>query len=174
MSGPVAVRWQARPGLEAQFRAVAATLERWDGTPYQPNKQDRGPGGGVDCVRFVAGVLDDLRGKRTPIETLPPDAAMHDRPRAIAAMLKLRRALEPNDEIKPVAGVLLVEPGDVVVTGPVDGAGGHALLVGTQPNVLWESNNVGVRRVGMSALKRAGIAVFHAFRPTDKAAWGRE
>jgi cell wall-associated NlpC family hydrolase len=154
-----------RPIAPEPTAALARALARWDGTPYVPGAQARGAG--VDCVRFVAAVLDELRRRVTPIETLPNDAALHAPGPARAAMLRLRRAYGPSALVHDDS----LEPGDVVVTGVEGGGPGHALIAGDRPNVLWESPGQGVRRVGLSALRRAGVVVFAVYRPTDKPSW---
>lgn len=153
--------------------ALAAVLAGWKGTAYQPGAQERGEG--VDCVRFVCAALDELRGTKTPIETLPQDAALHDPAQARAAMLRLRRAYGPADRVDLLGDTLMVEPGDVLVTGRAGGGPGHAMIVGAQRNTLWEATAPAVRWTGMSALKQRDprVAVFCAFRPERKDLWGR-
>jgi hypothetical protein len=109
-------RWRCLPPqILAQQQRLGAILLRWEGTPYRPGQQKEKAG--VDCVRFVAAVLDELRGTSTPIETLPPDAAMHTREGAIASMLNIKRAFMPCE----LVGDNSLEPGDVLVTGPPGG-----------------------------------------------------
>lgn len=159
-------RWRCLPPqLLKQQARLGLVLEQWQGTPYRAGQQVRGMG--VDCVRFVAAVLDELRGTTTPIETLPNDASMHTREGAIASMLNIKRAFMPCE----LVGDNSLEPGDVLVTGPRDGGPGHALIVGDQMNVLWESSNTGVRRVGKSALARNGYELFYAYRLANRDTW---
>lgn len=171
MTGPTPkitkAEWAPLPAaLRGQGNFLATVLAEWDGTPYWPGQQARGPDGGVDCVRFVAAIIDRLKGTATPIETLPPDAAMHTRQKAIAAMLTILHALGPADLID---GPL--QPGDVVITGPVDGGPGHAMIVGPQKNTLWESAGSGVHRVGLGTLGRTGTKVHYCYRLRDRERW---
>lgn len=169
---PQAVVWQAAPAeLAGQIAFFGRALWRWELTPYKARSQSRGKDGGVDCVRFVAAIFDELRGKQTAITTLPDDAALHNRKSAIAAMWQLVKALGPNVLLQPVDGHLYVQPGDVLVTGPIGGGAGHAIFVGPERNVFWEASGTGVRRVGLYALRREGTAVYYAFSPTDRAQW---
>lgn len=169
MSTPLEVAWKPLPQeLAGQQRKLDQVLRSWEGTPYLPGRQDLGKG--VDCVRYVAAVLDAMRGKQTPIETLPDDTALHNRKAAIAGMHKLRRALEPNDMLR-FDGPAELEPGDVIVTGPVGGGPGHAMIVGCKPNVIWESSGTGVRRVGLYGLRQAAVAVYYVFRCGDRGSW---
>lgn len=173
MASPKIVEWHPLPEILApQARVLAAELGLWDRTPYRGGWQAMGIG--VDCVRFVAAILDAMRRRKTDIKTLPDDTALHSRETAIEGMLRLRRALEPNAMIPPEAGVLHVEPGDILVTGPTGGGPGHAMIVGCRQNVLWEASNLSVRRVGLSGLRRKDTVCYYAFRPTDKAAWRTE
>jgi cell wall-associated NlpC family hydrolase len=159
--------WRALPPeLAAQGERLAQVLAAWEGTPYWPGQQARGADGGVDCVRFVAAIVDALKGTTTPIETLPPDAAMHARASAIAAMKKILDQLGPADLVD---GPL--EPGDVVITGPIDGGPGHAMIVGPQPNTLWESAGSGVHRCGLGSLGRQGTKVHYCYRLRDRERW---
>jgi hypothetical protein len=153
------------PQLLGQQLRLGEILLRWEGTPYRPGQQKRG--GGVDCVRFVAAVLDELRGTKTEIKTLPNDAAMHTREGAVESMLTIKRAFMPCELVANNT----LEPGDVLITGPVGGGPGHALIVGDQCNVLWESSGDGVRRVGKSTLKRQGTELFYAYRLGDREKW---
>ena len=130
--------------------ALRRYLESWLGTPYGVGQQQ--PGAGVDCVRFVAAVLDFLRDSRTPLTLLPQDAAFHDRAGATAAMLRFRRAFAP---IVPSDGSEL-EPGDVLVTGPPHGGPGHAILVGPDPGTTWEA--------GYGRVQRCGWVLPHRYR----------
>lgn len=170
MATPLKLDWTPMPfALQRQQLELDRVLRSWEHTPYMPRKQDCGHG--VDCVRFVCAVLDTMRGRQTPIETLPDDTAMHDRVTAIAGMLKIRRAMDPNILLKPADGSIEVQPGDVIVTGPANGGPGHAMIVGSKRNVFWESAGSGVRRVGLSALRQHAIEVYYVFRCLDRDTW---
>jgi cell wall-associated NlpC family hydrolase len=146
--------------------ALERVLLSWEGTPYMVGQQAKGAG--VDCVRFVAGVLDELRGRATPVATLPNDAALHNRAGAVAAM---RRILELQRPWVPVEDGT-VEPGDVLVWAPRGGGPGHATIAGGERFVLWESSVSGVRRTAIGAMLVHGAWAFSgAFRPTDKTSW---
>lgn len=169
------LEWRELGGFDgaavAQER-LARILESWDGTPYSAGNQMKGPQGGVDCVRFVCGVLDELYGwRRSDLPELPNDVALHSRESAIASMKFIRRLYEPNASVEDGR----LEPGDVIVAAMLGGGPGHALIVGARPNTIWHATG---RRVQM-----AGIGMFQggcsdwsyvtAYRPLDKHLWAR-
>lgn len=156
-------RWIDRLTPEARV-ALERPLLAWERTPYRSGQQARGAG--VDCVRFVCAILDELFGKTTPIETLPQDAALHARATAILVMKKIRQLYQPAERVTD--GTL--EPGDVLVTSRPGGGPGHALIAGPRRWELWESTLDGVHRTGLGGL--ADWQLEHVFRPSDKASWG--
>jgi hypothetical protein len=166
LEGPTGAKAMARLG---------EVLGSWERTPYMVSQQAKGRDGGVDCVRFVCGVMDELRGTQTPIETLPQDAAMHNRQSAIMAMHRIGKLFQPNDLIQPTDATWWAEPGDLAVTSPKGGGPGHAMIVGQARNVLWESSGSGVRKVGLGTvlLPNGPWRLSYVFRPLDKSDWGK-
>ena len=129
-------------------RDLSDLLCAWEGTPYMAGSQ--GMQMGVDCVRFVSAVLDTVLGKSTPIQALPQDVAFHNRARSVAAVRQLLREFGPHEEVSE-GGVL--RPCDVVVVGSPRGGPGHAILVGTEKNTLWQSDcDTGVCKGGFSLM----------------------
>lgn len=158
---PLPLRWHP-----SEFDArVGAVLESWVGTPYHLSQQRKGEA--VDCVRFVAGALDELYGwTRAPIDRLPPDTALHDPQGAMAAMRAILRLYQPNEEVP----LLDTEAGDVLVVGPPHGGPGHAMIVGARPATLYHATASGVQRSGL--LLPAGSSA-RLFRLLDREAWLR-
>jgi len=111
---------------------LGRVLYEWQDTPHMAGQQCKGKG--VDCVRFVAGVLDEMQGTSTPTEHLPQDASFHVREKCILAF---RRFLTTFQGIELPEGSP-VQPGDVIVTGPASGGPGHAIIVGTDGR-LWQT-----------------------------------
>lgn len=148
---PGLVAWQPMPDPLAQA-ALARELELWAGTRYGIGQQCKGVAS--DCVRFVAGVLDALTGRETPLTTLPPDTCFHRPELAFEGMRRIRDLYEPVDEIDDG----LVQPGDVVVTGPRDAGPSHAMIVGTRANTVWHCASLGAR-VGVTVTGLRGIYV---------------
>ena len=114
---------------EDSMRRLGMAIEKWVGTPYVPGQQR--PGQGVDCVRFVEAVLEELYDfKDSPNPELlkvSQDASVHD-PRTVTAVTQelLKRyphTIERGDE---------VYPGDVVICRVGKGPG-HSVIVGPRP-----------------------------------------
>jgi hypothetical protein len=154
------LRFQPRPWDER----VRTVLETWRGTRYQAGQQARGRA--VDCVRFIAGVLDDLYGfVRERLERLPPDTSLHDPEGARAALRTFLRIYSPNVQVEGDS----VESGDVVIVGPAEGGPGHALIVGGRRGELWHASSRGVVQGGYSI--DDGQMHVGTFRVTDKELW---
>jgi cell wall-associated NlpC family hydrolase len=111
---------------------LQSILKCWEGTPHMDGQQCKGRG--VDCVRFVAAVIDEMAGTHTPLEHLPRDASFHNRERCIGAFKRFFTLFDgckvPDEEPK--------QPGDVLVTGPANGGPGHAIILGSDGQ-LWQS-----------------------------------
>lgn len=150
---PSRMVWRQRVGTER----LEAILAGWAGTPYMAGQAQRGVG--VDCVRFVCAVLDELQGVVREVATLPSDAAMHTRRGAIGVMRTIRKRFAPNDPVRDGS----LEPGDVIVVGPSDGGPGHAMIVGTRKNELWHSTGRNVHRSGL-AFAQGYNRVFRVYR----------
>lgn len=163
---PARFRWQhvSNPNGAAIEQRIAAVLDAWRDTPYRIGNQVRGEG--VDCVRYVTGVLDDLVGyRRVPLASLPDDACLHSREGAFAAM---REILRIYHELAPVEGDD-IEPADILVVGPRGGGPGHAMIVGSQPNTIWHA---GVERVHATGMTAPGeYEFFGVYRWSSRGDW---
>lgn len=150
--------------IAARFARILAS---WEWTRYLPGCQAKGATGGVDCVRFVAGVLDELYGfARVPIDRLPQDIALHRPKGARAAMRKILRIYSPHERVTGIA----VQPADILVVGEPRGGPGHAMIVGPRRNTLWHATPIGVHYTGFG--QYAGRAVVHeVYRMRDRARW---
>lgn len=152
------MEWRPSPSQDR----VAAVLESWERTPYMQGAACKGAG--VDCVRFVCAVLDELYGRyREPIQTVPQDAAFHDRRTAITGMRRVIEAYGPAEKLRPGAPV---EAGDILVTGPQGGGPGHAMIVGVRQ--LWHSTGERVQRAGLTLGR---WRLFRIYRPQEKHLW---
>lgn len=166
MSLTVQRTWRLAPGVADYRPRLDAINARWRGTPYRAGQQVAGVG--VDCMRYVCAVLDELhRRPASPVDAIPPDAAMHDREGAIAAMHAMVSRFRPCEFVHDE----WLEPGDVVLVGPKLGAPGHALLVGTEPHVYWHASSEAgsVCRVGSSYLERHPIG--YVLRSSARKGW---
>lgn len=173
---PLPLRWQAfnlcpdNGFAQDRYRAIeierrmAKILDEWEYTPYDTKFAEKGKG--VHCSAFVCRVLDELyRREPTPLPNIPNDIGFHDRAGAIAG---LRWFMRQYPACYQVTGTD-VQPGDVLITGPVGGGPGHAMIVGPRENTLWQASDTGVHYTGMSL---PDIYELHAtFRFRDREKW---
>lgn len=151
-----------------QSRAIERRLERilheWRGTPYMAGQAVKGVG--VFCSAFTCRVLDELYHQDpTPLPEIPDDASFHD-PETSARGLRWFLKAFPN-HLRVENGI--VQPADVVVTGPRSGGPGHAILVGPQENTLWEANVGKVAQIGLVIPQAYEL---HAiYRMSDRRRW---
>lgn len=159
------LKWRVLPEHLAINHRLETFLLLWRGTPYLDGNQC--PGYGVDCFRFVCGVLDSLEGKKRHLDFIPRDQSMHDREgasRAMRTVLEMYRPFETVDNGQ-------VEPGDIFITGANGGGPGHALIAGLSQGELWHvpGPNKKVRMTG------TGIngQLFRIYRVSNKLErWG--
>lgn len=126
--------------------AVEAACAAWEGTPYKLNKCTRGRY--VDCIHFAAAVLDTLFGTSHSrgLQSLPPDACIHNRRGVEVALRALLRAY-PQHRVRDGS----VEAGDLVIWGRASLRSGPShLLVASLPNKLWHATPPSVAFSGYS------------------------
>lgn len=147
-------------------RDLGYVLRSWENTPYMEGSCVRGRG--VDCVRFVCAVHDQLFGcSKVLPQNLPSDRALHDRDGAIEVMKMLIRLYEPIEWVSDGQ----IEPGDSVVTSSLGGGPGHALIAGPDPFTLWHvDKDAGVCRTGIGL---TGMEIHAILRPKEKNLWLR-
>lgn len=158
-----ALKWEPMPDAKAQAR-LGEVLDSWLSTPYMPGQSCKGVG--VDCVRFALAVLDELAGTKTDVRTIAPDAAVHAPGVAAAAFDRLVDRFNCA-EIR--TGV--VQPGDILATGPVGGGPGHAVIVGVTRAVAWDAVHPKVRKISLGLRALVGQRVFAVYR-MDNRKWG--
>lgn len=144
---------------------ISEVLDSWLGTPYAAGQAAKGLA--IDCVRFVAGVLDELNHRKQQqlhYLRLPSDLGMHNRREALRGLRLFRRAYEPNEMVND----FVIEPGDVLMTGPADGGPTHAEFAGTRRNTFYHATIDGVTVTGI--LKPVGTQ-FAVIRPMNKEEW---
>lgn len=135
-------------GADLVTARLEALYQKWEGTPYMPGQ--RMPQIGVDCVRFVCAVMDEMYGIYTEIPREIQDRSLHD-PKGAEDIVALIRSYYP-DHIDLVIGDRCVEPGDIPITGNAQGGPGHAILVGTARNTMWQATTRAVRMTGLGLL----------------------
>lgn len=150
--------WKAERRLDLILRA-------WENTPYVPNGQVKGMA--VDCVRFLAAVLDELyRKSPTKVPVKAHDMAFNNRRGAMTAMKEFLRLYPYHRRIRDN----WVEPGDVIVSGPMGGGPGHAIIVGPQENTVWQASGLGIHFTGLASMP-ATYRVFAVYRMLDRELW---
>lgn len=160
--------WGSRAEEGAILRRMERILWQWEGTPYVPGQCLRGVG--AFCTAFLCAVLDELYGRTpaTPLPEIPDDASMHS-PETARAGLRWFLRHYPN-HVQIFDGI--VQPGDVLVTGPKGGGPGHAILVGPRENTMWQCSGRSVHFTGLSI---PDTYTLHAiYRMTDRLAWSSE
>lgn len=155
--------WQPLEDPVAQA-TLAAELCRWEGTPYLPGSCAPGPGGGVDCVRFVVAVWNALARVDVRPDAISPAAAVHHPERARMAFAELA-ARFPCAPVPPDAPL---EPGDVIATGPIGGGPGHGVIVGDERRICWDATYPAVRRISLGLVALVGHEVHGAWRLMDR------
>lgn len=135
-------RWvQTDHGFEPRLEEI---LRSWEGTPWRDGAQIKGQG--VDCVRFVCAVLDELAGRPYQmLERLPHQTALHQ-PRL--ALRALRAMVRRFPEMRRLRGELTIEPGDLLIVSSWGGGPGHVLIAGARPNTLWQAGSRAVMQGG--------------------------
>jgi hypothetical protein len=124
-------------------------------------------GVGVDCVRLICRILDELHGlEETPLANIPADASMHDRAGTQRVMLAIMHAYQPWIRVEDNS----IEPGDIVVVGPPAGGPGHGMMVTTRRNTLIHADQNEVTLAGMGFFAEQQ-KVFGVFRKGNREEW---
>lgn len=141
---------------------IQKILSEWEGTPYAAGWQAKGAG--VDCVRFVAGVLDELQGHHTELERLPQDASFHNKELCIRGMRGFLSRY-PHTKVEST----MLQPGDVIVAGPRGGGPGHAILAGVRS--LWHCDSSCVSPTGFTQREQDTFIFHSVYRVANREAW---
>lgn len=104
------IRW-VRTSKSVGDRLIQV-VSMWDKTPYQPGQRAKKIG--VDCVRFVSCVLDELYNVEVPtsVPRMQVDAALHSMAVSSKVIRLLRKSWEGSDVVRDGT----IQPGDVIVT----------------------------------------------------------
>lgn len=136
-------------------------LLSWEGTPYMRGQRVKRTA--VDCVNFLAGVLDALyKSVPLPVLKMPLDIGIHSKR---DSWIMNRRLIEAYPHISVRNND--VEPGDVILAkrglGP-----GHVLIVGPELNTVWHaSSGGGVVKTGIAQIGQ----VVRVWRLLEKIKW---
>jgi len=154
---------------------LAAVLHSWEDTPYSSTQAVRGVG--VYCTAFVCGVLDDLYrvDEPTPLNKIPHDVSMHCGASARAGLRWFMRHYPCADRLWSITSadeeneIIEVQPGDVLITGPVGGGPGHAIMIGPRKNVMWQASGSYVHYTGFGV--PVGNMLYAVYRFSDRERW---
>jgi cell wall-associated NlpC family hydrolase len=147
---------------EEQRSFVECLLEEWRGTPYMPGQQCKGVA--TDCVRFVSAVLDEITGVPKTLERLPQDMSFHNPEKARSG---LRSFLKKYPSEIVTDGT--VQPGDVLIMGPLNGGPGHAAIVGKRG--YWHCDSTGVVFAGLRIANHGVYYLKEVRRYTERDLW---
>jgi hypothetical protein len=154
-------------------KRLESVLSSWENTPY--NSRHATKGVGVYCTAFVAGVLDELfrRSVPTPLNVIPHDVSLHSGPAARKGLRWFLRHYPTAQRIWSATAsdspTVDVEPGDILITGPVGGGPGHAMMIGPRKNTVWQAFGQSVHYTGLAVPE--GNLLYAVYRFTDKEAW---
>ena len=156
---------ESLPVLKSKLNCI---LESWEGTPYGKGMQAKQVG--VDCVRFVFGVLDELYGHSyRPTLKIPEDTAFHQPKTSVKAMNHLISNY-PSERLVPYH---LLELGDILITGAKGKGPGHAMIVGSEKNHKWHMDSHFVSRTGplFTSGNSSLYYLYRIYRIKDKHLW---
>jgi len=126
-------------------------LLSWKDTPYVPGQciVKRG----VDCVHLIAAVYDVMTSQLHQVDLLPQDASFHNKALAEAGLRQFFRMYPSH----AVSGSV-VQPGDVIICGPVgkNGGPGHGMIVGKDS--LWHVDGNCVCKAGLAVMQHGAYA----------------
>ena len=161
--------------------AVDREAMRWAGTPHRAGQATPGTDGGVDCIHFVAEMLEALYAELAPTFTLPgvgplprlaQDSGVHDLRKAAESPLWFKRRF-PNERVRVPSAVDLIgvaRPGDVfMVRLSEKGRANHAGIVAGNGRAVWHAGREGVvlHALGDMAFARRVARVYRVLAPDD-------
>ena len=151
-------------------KRIDKAVEEWVSTPYRPNTQVKQQG--ADCLRLVAGILDDLfeTPHPTPLPVVPQSVGLHDRRRAMRSIHIMLGNWFSADAVVDDS----IEPGDIAVTRSspnipgLPANPGHAMFVTSHPfTVLHTTPNLGAHLLDIENARE----ILRIYRPRRKDLW---
>jgi len=145
-------------------------LNGWNNTPYGLGQQVKGVG--VDCIRFVTGVLDDMfRRPHIKFPLISQDCCLTDHKQS-KDIYELLLKHYPSTEVNPnTDGSYDVEPGDLVCCGPILGTLGHGMVVGADSGTMFHATTFSVVKAGCSFMEYGVYSFKQVLRPIGKDSW---
>lgn len=150
---------------KTKCRQIESFLEKellsWKDTPYVPGQcmVNRG----VDCVHFIAAVYDAMTSNFYQVAKLPQDASFHNKVLVKASLRQFFRMYPSH-----AASGSVVQPGDVIICGPVgkNGGPGHGMIVGKDS--LWHVDGKCVCKAGLAVMQQGAYAFRQIRRLKDR------
>jgi hypothetical protein len=147
-------------------------LDGWLGTRY--GEGQRAKRIQVDCVQFVAGVLDELFAVKTPtfVPRLRADIALHSPERAYPTIKAFREAHYGMDEVEDGT----VQPGDIIVTRAehqedAKERDAHVMIAGAERWTAYHAiPRVGVVKTTIACTR----GILRVYRPRRKDLWASQ
>lgn len=161
----IPLRWkESGLGYEPRLEAI---LQSWAGTPYMEGQQRKGAG--VNCVRFLTAVWDELM-HRDPLayDRLPRDVSLNQPEIARSFMHTLLRNYQPIEDV--TGTTIFAEPGDALVVAAPHAGPGHAIIVGARRNTTWQAGTHGVMQTGWGLVDKFQTLTHH-FRFGNRDSW---
>lgn len=139
----------------------------WKGTPHMDGQCMKGRG--VDCVHFVAAVLDELEGTTTLVPKKAKLTGVFSREESMKVCRAIARAHDHTTLHHPKATDIM--PGDVLVVAaePNGSSPGHVMIAGVEDGSAWHvTSGSGVSMTGIGGYWKDVLMVW---RPTNKEQW---
>ena len=161
-------RW---PEREASYTPrLRKVLSEWNNTPYGLGQQVKGVG--VDCIRFVTGVMDDMfRRPYIKFPLISQDCCLTNPSKSKEIYDLLLRHYPCIDVEQNLDGSYDVEPGDLVCCGPLLGTMGHGMVVGAERGTMYHATTFCVVKAGCSFMEYGVYSFKQVLRPVGKDVW---
>ncbi len=154
-----------KPSDESPLQHLAMVLSSWEGTPYLKGASLKKTG--VDCVRFVCAVTDEMHGISREIPGYAQDAGLNNRAASMGVMREFFRAYPEYERVLSSE----IFPGDLIVTGPPAGGPSHVFVVGPEERRMWSAGKAGVTRTGIAPQAREHEKIFAIYRFKEHPTW---
>lgn len=156
-----------------QLSRLMASLVKWQATPYLAGQCLAGLQGGVDCIRYVDAVLQDVFDKKPePLPVEAQDAALHN-PEVVQ---RIARLIAVRFSMRTVDPLGIISPADIICTRTKTKSGEkltpeeiltktphHVFLAGFGPLCWHALQRVGVCSMGIGAM-RSSFNVIQVWR----------
>lgn len=141
---------RSRCRIETLNSNLETSLRSWEGTKYRDGLCKKGIG--VDCVRFVDAVLQEIHGiSLPPLPVFPRQASLHSHTAVTRIGLLMQQRFNTR-KVRYPSSLDQVSPGTILAAKPRRTArrwAGHVLIVGPYKKSIWHCvEGIGVRSIG--------------------------